>query len=383
MENNELGIYIHIPFCKSKCYYCDFVSYSNKCENIEKYVESIITEVNSYNLDSYNVTTIYIGGGTPSYINSKFIITILQKLKDKLKNNKTSFDKIEITIEVNPGTINESKLEDYKYAGINRISIGLQSTNNNILKQIGRIHTFEDFMVAYDLIKKLKFENVNIDLMIGLPNQTIQDINKSVEEVIKLNPSHISVYSLILEEDTKLNDLINNRQMKLPDEALERQMYKYVKNKLELNGYIHYEISNFSKKGKESKHNVNCWEQKQYIGIGLAAHSYLESKRYSNIENIKTYMNNINNKELDKNRVIHEVQSIEDKQKEYMLLGLRKIEGVSILRFKEKFVQNPIYIFRKQLAMLIDKNLVEINGNYIKLTTRGLDFANIVWEEFI
>lgn len=383
MKDKELGIYIHIPFCKSRCYYCDFISYSNKYEVIEEYTQSIIKEINSYNLENYNVTTIYIGGGTPSYIDSKFIMMILENLENNLKNNKTGFNEIEITIEVNPGTINKIKLENYKLAGINRISIGLQSTNNDILKKIGRIHTFEEFIISYDLIRNLKFKNINVDLMIGLPGQRIRDINQSINEIINLNPNHISVYSLILEENTKLNDLIINGQMNLPDESLERQMYKYVKNRLELEGYIHYEISNFSKKGEESKHNINCWEQKEYIGIGLAAHSYLGEKRYSNTQNIEEYISNIKNNEPDKNRIIHEVQNIEDKKKEYMLLGLRKLEGVSISKFKQKFKQNPIYIFRKQLEMLVQERLVEIDGDYIKLTTKGLDFANIVWEEFV
>lgn len=383
MKDKELGIYIHIPFCKSRCYYCDFISYSNKYEVIEEYTQSIIKEINSYNLENYNVTTIYIGGGTPSYIDSKFIMMILENLENNLKNNKTGFNEIEITIEVNPGTINKIKLENYKLAGINRISIGLQSTNNDILKKIGRIHTFEEFIISYDLIRNLKFKNINVDLMIGLPGQRIRDINQSINEIINLNPNHISVYSLILEENTKLNDLIINGQMNLPDESLERQMYKYVKNRLELEGYIHYEISNFSKKGEESKHNINCWEQKEYIGIGLAAHSYLGEKRFSNTQNIEEYISNIKNNEPDKNRIIHEVQNIEDKKKEYMLLGLRKLEGVSISKFKQKFKQNPIYIFRKQLEILVQERLVEIDGDYIKLTTKGLDFANIVWEEFV
>ena len=376
MNKKELGIYIHIPFCKKKCYYCDFLSYANNCKNVEEYIKTVIKEIESYNLENYNITTIYIGGGTPSYIDSKYIVEILAKLKQKLQNNETKFNNIEITIEVNPGTITNSKIKDYKKSGINRISIGLQSTNNNLLKEIGRIHTFEEFLEAYNIVKK-EFDNINIDLMIGLPKQKILDIKKSLEEIIKLNPNHVSVYSLILEEGTVLYKKVENNDLELPSEDEERKMYWYVKNTLELNGYKHYEISNFAKKEKESKHNMNCWEQKEYIGIGAAAHSYFENKRYSNVESMEKYINNFNEK------IVHEVQNKEDMQKEYMLLNLRKLDGVSILKFKEKFACNPIFLFRNELEKLINEKLLMVDGNFIKLTNKGLDLANLVWEEFV
>ena len=376
MNKKELGIYIHIPFCKKKCYYCDFVSYANNCKNVEEYIKTVIKEIESYNLENYNITTIYIVGGTPSYIDSKYIVEILAKLKQKLQNNETKFNNIEITIEVNPGTITNSKIKDYKKSGINRISIGLQCTNNNLLKEIGRIHTFEEFLEAYNIVKK-EFDNINIDLMIGLPKQKILDIKKSLEEIIKLNPNHVSVYSLILEEGTVLYKKVENNDLELPSEDEERKMYWYVKNTLELNGYKHYEISNFAKKEKESKHNMNCWEQKEYIGIGAAAHSYFENKRYSNVESMEKYINNFNEK------IVHEVQNKEDMQKEYMLLNLRKLDGVSILKFKEKFACNPIFLFRNELEKLINEKLLMVDGNFIKLTNKGLDLANLVWEEFV
>ena len=270
MENKELGIYIHIPFCKSKCYYCDFISYTNKENYIEEYIKNIIEELEQYDLSNYNITTIYIGGGTPSFINEKYIVQLLRNLKTKLSNNQTNFENMEITIEINPGTITKNKIEQYKKAGINRVSIGLQSTDNDLLKQIGRIHTYEEFLEAYEIIKEAGFENINIDLMIGLPNQTIQMLKTTLEEIKKLNPAHISVYSLIVEENTKIEKMIEKGKLQLPDENSERQMYWYVKNKLELKGYKHYEISNFAKEGKQSKHNLNCWEQKEYIGLGAS-----------------------------------------------------------------------------------------------------------------
>ena len=388
MQEKELGIYIHIPFCKQKCYYCDFVSFSNKEEYIEKYVETLKREIDSYDLSNYNITTIYIGGGTPSRIPSEKIQEILEKIKQKILENQTKWEDIEITIELNPGTVDEEKIKKYKEIGINRLSIGLQSTNNKLLKEIGRIHTFEDFKNTYNLVKKVGFENINVDLMIGLPNQTISYVKESLNEIIKLNPTHVSVYSLIVEENTKMEKLINNKELQLPDEELERQMYWYVKNTLELNGYNHYEISNFAKKGKESKHNLNCWEQKEYIGLGLAAYSYLNGVRYGNTSDIEKYINVqdfLNSSELEESgiRIVDEVQSLEDKRKEYMLLGLRKIDGVSIQKFKEKFVENPIFLFRKELEKLVNEKLITIDGDCIRLTNKGLDLANIVWEEFV
>lgn len=376
MEKAELGIYIHIPFCVKKCYYCDFISFTNQNENIETYIKAVLKELDEYDLNKYNVTTIYIGGGTPSAISSAYIVNILEKIKEKIKNNKTKRKDIETTIEVNPGTVTKEKLQDYKNAGVNRLSIGLQTTNNKLLKIIGRIHTYEEFLETYKLAEKVGFKNINVDLMIGLPSQTIQDLKDSLNKVIKLEPKHISTYSLILEEDTILEKLVESEKVILPDEDKERQMYWYVKNTLELNGYKHYEISNFAKEGYESKHNLNCWEQKQYIGLGLAASSYINNERYSNVIDMKKYLNG-------SGKIIEEKQSIEDAEKEYMLLGLRKISGVNIAKFKEKFACNPLFLFRKELNKLVSDKLIIVDGDSIKLTKKGLDFANLVWEEFV
>lgn len=212
MKKDELGIYIHIPFCKSKCNYCDFVSYPDKIDKAKSYFETVKKEIQSYNLENYNVTTVYIGGGTPSYVKSEYIFEILKELKAKLKNNITKWNDIETTIEVNPGTVTEEKLLTYRSIGINRISIGLQSTNNNLLKQIGRIHTYEDFITTYELAKKVGFQNINVDLMLGLPNQRINDLKDSLEEIKKLNPNHVSVYSLIVEEGTKIDKQLKKRR---------------------------------------------------------------------------------------------------------------------------------------------------------------------------
>lgn len=373
----DIGVYIHIPFCKSKCYYCDFVSFSNKDKLIEEYINSVIEEIESIDFSRYNIETIYIGGGTPSILDSAYIGKILEKLKLYVVNNP------EITIELNPGTVNKEKLEKYKSFGINRMSIGLQSTDDILLKQIGRIHTYGEFLEVYENARQLGFENINIDLMLGLPNQSLAVLEKSVRKVIDLIPEHISIYSLIIEENTKLYDMVSSEEVNLPEEEMERKMYWRIKELLEENGYMHYEISNFAKKGYKSRHNSDCWEQKEYIGIGASAHSYVENVRYSNTNNLKEYINNIKNKEFAKNIIIHERQSKEETEKEYMILGLRKIEGISIKKYKNKFGENPIFEYKHKLNKLIKNNLIEIDGDYIRLTNKGLDFANIVWSEFV
>lgn len=383
MNKKELGIYIHIPFCKQKCNYCDFISYTNKCDKIEKYINCLEKEINKFDFSKYMINTIYIGGGTPSFIDSKYIKQIINTIYKKAKIENYKLKDIEITIEVNPGTITKEKLQDYKEAGINRLSIGLQSIQDRILKLLGRIHTFEEFLNTYNLAKEVGFENINVDLMLGLPNQSIEDLKDSLNKIIELNPYHISIYSLIVEEGTKIFTQIENNELQLPDEELERNMYWYVKNTLELNGYNHYEISNFSKKGKESKHNMNCWNQEEYIGFGIAAHSYINNIRFSNTNNLEKYIKNINNDEFENNKTIEEEQTLEDKKKEFMMLGFRKINGVEISKFKEKFVDNPIFIYRDKLNKLVEEGLIEIDLNNIKLTNKGIDFANLVFEEFI
>ena len=372
-----LGLYIHIPFCKRKCYYCDFISFSGKQELIEQYIESLKKEIINYkiNKEDYIINTIYFGGGTPSYIESKYIKDILQELKLKFNISKDA----EITIEINPGTVDKQKLNDYYNSGINRISFGLQSTKSELLKLVGRIHSYSSFFDAYNLARKVGFKNINVDLMIGLPVQTLEDVEKDLERITELKPEHISVYSLIVEEGTIIEQRINNKELYLPSEELERKMYWKVKEKLEKQGYVHYEISNFSKPECESKHNMSCWNQEEYIGFGLAAHSYIDNKRYSNTEKLEEYIRN----NIEKSRTIHEVQEKEDKMKEYMLLSLRKIEGVKISEFKNKFVDNPIYLYRESLSKLVTQELIEIDIDSIKLTNKGIDLANIVWEEFV
>ena len=379
----EIGIYIHIPFCKKKCNYCDFISFQNKNEYIEQYINCLKKEIEESikieNIEEIIVRTIYIGGGTPSYISSNYIVDLIKEIKEKYKITADA----EITIEVNPGTVTREKLEDYYNIGINRLSIGLQSDNDEILKKIKRIHTYSEFLETYELARDIGFKNINIDLMLALPNQTIEILENTVNNIIKLKPEHISVYSLIIEEGTKLEEQVKNKEIKLPNENTERIMYNLVNEILKQNNYIQYEISNYSKPNFNSKHNLDCWNQKEYIGFGVASHSYINMERFSNTENLEEYIKNIENEEIQKNYIINEIQDKTIQMKEYMMLGLRKIQGISISEFKQKFNENPIYLYRIELDKLVKKELIEIDFDNIKLTKKGLDFANLVWEEFI
>ena len=351
--------YIHIPFCKHKCPYCDFNSFQDCDDLIKEYIESLLIEIKKYSINE--LYTIYIGGGTPSYIDAKYIKNILEVLPNAE----------EITLELNPGTINYEKLLSYKNDGINRLSIGLQSANDEILKEIGRIHTVEDFEESYKLARSLGFNNISVDLMFGLPRQNLSIFKESLEYLISLNPEHISTYSLILH-----NDIFKN----LPSEDEERAMYHYLVKRLKEAGYIHYEISNFAKPNCESKHNIIYWRQKEYYGFGAGASSFLNNKRYTNEKNIKKYI-----KKIKDNVDVKELEESLDKEdiiNEYIILGLRLVEGISIKEINNKFNIDFLKKYESSINKLKNLELIDISDN-IKLTDKGLDFANIVWEEFV
>ena len=377
----ERGIYVHIPFCKSKCLYCDFNSFAKKDECIEPYIKSLIKEIEEYakvNKDIL-VKTIYIGGGTPSYIKEKYIKEII----NTIKQNFEIINNAEITIEVNPGTVNKRKLECYYKSGINRLSIGLQSSNEKLLKLIGRVHNFEDFLETIRVAQSVGFTNINADCIIGLPTQNIYDVEDTLNVLINLRLTHISVYSLIVEPNTPIEKKINSGELKLPDEEIERYMYWFAKRKLEENGYLHYEISNFAKPLYRSKHNLDCWNQKEYKGFGVSASSYENGIRYNNIADIDKYIKNIENNNIKANYIIEEKQDKEAMMKEYMLLGLRKIAGVNINEFIKKFEISPLYKFNNEITKLLREGLIEANEHNIRLSKKGLDLANLVWEEFV
>lgn len=379
----SLGIYVHIPFCKRKCKYCDFKSFACEENVYERYINALKNEIKvaskSIMPTIHEVDTIYIGGGTPSLIDAKYIEEIIETIYQNIKVAGNA----EVTIEVNPGTVNKEKLEIYKKLGINRLSIGLQTTDNELLNLIGRVHTYEEFLDVYNMAREVGFNNINVDLMLALPTQTESILVDSLLKVINLNPNHISLYSLILEEGTALEKEVEEGKYTLIDEDIERKMYHKTKNILEKNGYNHYEISNFAKKGFESKHNLNCWDQKEYLGFGFAAHSYYRNKRFSNIQDLDEYIDNIEKFIISKNVEVHEIQDRESKAKEFMLLGLRKIDGVSISEFERRFRVHPLFYFRFEISRLEEEELIEVDLDKIRLTKRGLDLANQVFEAFV
>lgn len=387
----RIGIYVHIPFCKRKCKYCDFVSFENATNCIQEYIDRVVWDIQNEekilkengiceSLEDVEIDTIYFGGGTPSFIDSKYILQILEAIRAKFNVLKEA----EITIEVNPGTVDFEKLQAYFNSGINRLSIGCQETHDNILKDIGRIHSFEEFLNTYNLARKIGFKNINVDLMLALPNQSLEELEESARKIISLNPEHISLYSLILENGTPLEKEVNQGILKLPSDDLEREMYHKTKKILEENGYIHYEISNFAKNNFYSKHNVNCWKQHEYLGLGLASHSYFNNVRFSVSKNLQKYIEKNSEQVYNINVVkIHEKQALEDKIKEYMILGFRKLDGINKKEFFENFNLDVNEKFKSEISKLKSENLIEENENFIMLSSKGLDLANLVFEEFI
>lgn len=375
----DVGIYIHIPFCHSKCYYCDFCSFPKMIERAEEYVSYIKKEIDLYEeaLQDYNVSTIFIGGGTPTIINGKFIYEIIEHIYRKTNASKVA----EITIEANPKTLDENKLQIYKAAGINRISLGLQSMNDEMLKKIGRIHTVEDFITTYNLIRKYEFNNISFDLMFNLPEQTLEDSIRTIELATQLQPEHISYYSLKIEEGTPFYDSYINKQLILPDEDTEREMYHRGIELLEKKGYYHYEISNFAKKGYESKHNLIYWKCEPYIGLGLSAHSYFNKYRYGNTQDMTIYFKQISNKKL----AIVEEEFIDNQMEmaEYLILGLRLINGICPKEFEKKFNINIKEVYGKTINKFIAEGLMEEYKGNIRLSKKGLDLCNIVFMEFL
>ncbi len=390
----SLGVYIHIPFCIKKCSYCDFLSFQGKQTEQENYVSALIREIVTWGQfygkkgRDYKVATIYFGGGTPSVLESVYI----QKIFSALKNNYTIKPDAEITIECNPKTADYNKFCSYLKTGINRLSIGLQSIHNNELKQIGRIHTWEDFLKTYQAAKSAGFSNINLDIMSALPDQTYDSYHKTLEQVVHLRPTHISSYSLIIEEETPFSDMYRQGLLHLPDEDLERQMYYDTNKFLEQNGYHRYEISNYAKTGYESKHNSSYWKRKNYLGFGLGASSLVDNIRFQNVDNFAQYIERYFQKnEKDSNNIeeilpyYKEVQILSGKEQmeEFMFLGLRMTEGISKERFERIFERNFEEIYGKVCSRLANRGLIFCEGDKVRLTNRGIDVSNQVLAEFL
>lgn len=356
------SLYIHIPFCKSKCKYCDFLSFADM-ECVNAYKEALINEINAFDCTD-SIKSIFIGGGTPSVVESHIIAEIMEALR------KYNIEKgIEITIEANPGTITEEKLITYRNLGINRISMGLQAWQNNLLKILGRIHTREEFLDNYEIADKY-FSNINIDLMFSLPNQTNEMWLETLECVTKLNPSHISAYSLIVEEGTPFY----NMELNLPDENTDRKMYHTAIEYLAKEGYTQYEISNFAKKGHESIHNSVYWQRGNYKGFGLGSASLINDVRYKNTENIKDYINGITITD-------EEVLTKDDAMAEFMFLGLRMTKGVSISKFYNEFKVDMLSKYKDVISKY--KDYIIIDGDNLSLTREGIDISNMIFCEMI
>ena len=374
-------------------------------ETKEKYVEALINEIklNKNKMSEYVVDTVFIGGGTPSLLEENQISKIMSVLRDNCNMSENP----EITIECNPGTITESKLLEYKKSGINRISFGLQSANDEELKSIGRIHNYAGFLESYNLARKCGFDNINVDLMSALPGQTLKSYEETLNKVVRLEPEHISAYSLIVEENTLMYDRVKKAQIKginiLPDEESERKMYYLTNNILRSNGYRKYEISNYSKPGKECKHNIGYWQRKEYLGFGIGAASLYKENRYNNISDINKYIevltnnikeNSINNvgnsSEVENqvnilNSIVKNLQQLteRDRMEEFMFLGLRMMEGVSMEKFEQYFGKTYMEVYGKVQKRMEDKRFLINDNGYVKLTEFGIDLSNYVMSEFL
>lgn len=380
----NIGIYIHIPFCKKKCFYCDFVSYENKENLIQEYIDTVCLEIlqNAEILSEYNISTIYFGGGTPSLIKVEYIEKILNTLKLFVTDEK---EIKEITIEINPNSASLDKLGKYYNLGINRLSIGLQSTHDKILRNIGRLHTFNDFKEVLKNANVVGFKNISVDLIYPLPGLNLSGFKETLNSMIKLkdefNIKHISVYNLEVHENTRLDFLLKEGFVSLCNEDEEYKMREELNKRLQDNGFVKYEISNYAYPGFESKHNLCYWNQEKYIGFGVNASSFFNLKRYRNTSNIDKYIDGIKN---NKNIVV-ETEELDklSLMKEYIILKLRLSKGVEISEFKQKFGTDIFDIFNTEFNFLKKDNLVNITSKNISLTNRGEEVANIVWEMFV
>ena len=371
----EVSLYIHIPFCKQRCFYCDFPTFSGKDHLREEYVDALIKEIRD-KCTKYLIKTIFIGGGTPSYLGENELEKLLKTVSElNLSKN------IEYSMECNPGTVNEEKLKIMKKYGVNRISSGLQSCNDELLKNIGRIHTFKEFLENYKLARKIGFDNINIDLMYGLPNLTIEVWKDTLEEICKLKPEHISAYSLIIEEGTVFYNLYEKDKLKLPSEDDERIMDKITKDILINNRYHQYEISNFSLKNRECEHNKVYWSLDEYIGVGSASSSYINGYRLTNESNIGEYIRRV---KLNEDTVVDKYKNLrEDEIEEFIFMGLRMLSGIDLLKFNRKFGLDIYSIYKNVIEKNIDDGLLIINKDRMYLTTKGVELSNRVMSDFI
>lgn len=396
---HSIGVYIHIPFCVQKCVYCDFLSGPATRQRQQEYVDALLREIawESKHYAEYVIKTIFFGGGTPSILEAEEIAKIL----DCLRKHYRIDAKAEITLEMNPGTVDRKKLLKLKDSGINRLSIGLQSANNAELQMLGRIHTYEDFLQTYCQAKEIGFANINIDLMSALPDQHMKSWIRTLEKVVALQPEHISAYSLIIEAGTQL---YNNRDAwgSVPDEDEDRQMYQETKRILAEHGYHRYEISNYAKAGYECKHNCIYWQRgvwhiADFVGFGLGASSTVGNRRWENTDNMQRYLSvfqkhnaNLYDSRLTDNNTVGEsvkeavaILLDVEQMEEFMFLGLRMMEGVSKQEFTESFAKDMDAMYGDALQKWIQLRMMVQSGDTVRLTDAGIDVSNIVLSSFV
>lgn len=374
----EKGIYIHIPFCVHKCIYCDFLSAPAGDAVKYAYTKALINEIRNIADGQVKdkITSIFFGGGTPSVLPEGCIADILSAVRECFDIS----DDAEITMECNPGTVNESRLSEYRAAGVNRLSFGLQSADNNELKMLGRIHTFEQFMESFRLARATGFNNINVDLMSAIPGQTEMSLNNTFDKVTALQPEHISVYSLILEDGTYLADNID-KFPPVPDEDEDRCMYHITKERLYSAGYERYEISNYSRPGFECRHNLLYWNREEYYGFGCSAAGLIGNVRYSDIRDVNKYIEL--NGDIGKIHENIEILTKEDAMEEFMFLGLRKTAGVDMNDFRNRFGMPIEKVYEKEIKSNIDKGLLTRQADMLKLSEYGIDICNTVMSDFI
>ena len=374
MQTKPTSAYVHIPFCTQICYYCDFSKVFIKNQPVDSYLEHLIEEYNSY--DIKKLRTLYIGGGTPTALLAPQLAFLLEKLTDKLDLSYLE----ELTIEANPGDLDQEKIAILKDSPVNRVSLGVQTFNDRMLKQIGRSHSEKDIYENIANLKKAGFDNISIDLIYALPKQTMEDVKTNVAKAIALDIPHMSLYSLILENHTVFMNRMRRGKLPLPKENLEAEMFDYIIAELGKAGFEHYEISNFSKPGFESRHNLMYWDNAEYYGIGAGASGYVDGVRYKNHGPIRHYLQAV---EAGNARVQEEVLTLNEKMEEEMFLGLRKKSGVSKKRFEEKFGLSFEDQYGAVVSELTEQGLLVPDRDIVRMTKQGLFLGDTVAEKFI
>ena len=386
MKKKPIELYIHIPFCVKKCDYCDFLSFRALSSVHEAYVQQLIREIRAQSCycTDCQVVSVFIGGGTPSLLEPSCISRIMETVFSCFQVEPEA----EITIEANPGTLLGKKLPVYRQCGINRVSIGLQSADNTELKNLGRIHSFEEFLKSFQSARMAGFTNINIDLMSGIPGQTLESWKNTLKKVTMLKPEHISAYSLIIEEGTPFWNRFGEGACAcdytgpaLPDEDTENKIYRFTRKFLQEQGFERYEISNYAKPGKECRHNIGYWTEVAYLGLGLGASSLLDHMRFSNTADMKEYIGN--SAFPDKIRQNMESLTEADEMAEFMFLGLRMTEGVSMEAFAEYFGKNMENVYGEVLKKHLEIGMLEQKGDRIYLSRKGIHVSNGVMADFL